>query len=180
MPYPPAFVCTRGLSTEMNWNAVGAVGEVVGAIAVVLTLIYLAHQVRLGRLATEAASVDALAAGWNTLNVHLLSDPALMRVYVEGFADPEALSELEQAQLVIMAQSYINHFQAVNKRYDAGLLPGNEFEVQAAGISQNSPGGRWVLERCGITPDLLAVTDRHRGAPRPDGFVGIRDGAPRT
>mgnify|MGYP003300637055 CR=1 FL=1 len=30
----------------MNWEAMGAIGEVVGAIAVVLTLAYLAIQVR--------------------------------------------------------------------------------------------------------------------------------------
>ena len=50
----------------MNWDAIGAVGEVVGAFAVVLTLIFLAREVRLSRLANEAASVDALATGWNS------------------------------------------------------------------------------------------------------------------
>jgi len=30
----------------MNWNAMGAIGELVGAVAVVITLIYLAAQIR--------------------------------------------------------------------------------------------------------------------------------------
>ena len=30
----------------MNWDAVGAIGEIVGALAVVITLVYLAIQVR--------------------------------------------------------------------------------------------------------------------------------------
>ena len=30
----------------MNWEAIGAIGEIVGALAVVLTLGYLANQVR--------------------------------------------------------------------------------------------------------------------------------------
>ena len=30
----------------MNWDAIGAVGEMVGAVAVVLTLVYLAVQSR--------------------------------------------------------------------------------------------------------------------------------------
>ena len=37
----------------MNWGAIGAVGEILGAIAVVLTLVYLAVQVR---YAKEAAT----------------------------------------------------------------------------------------------------------------------------
>lgn len=30
----------------MNWEAIGAIGELIGALAVVLTLVYLAVQVR--------------------------------------------------------------------------------------------------------------------------------------
>jgi hypothetical protein len=36
----------------MNWEAIGAIGEIVGAIAVIITLIYLAYQVRYAKLAT--------------------------------------------------------------------------------------------------------------------------------
>lgn len=35
-----------GRRRHLNWNAVGAVGEITGAIAVVLTLFYLARQIR--------------------------------------------------------------------------------------------------------------------------------------
>ena len=31
----------------MNWDAIGAIGELVGALAVFLTLIYLATQIRI-------------------------------------------------------------------------------------------------------------------------------------
>ncbi len=36
----------------MNWEAIGAIGEILGAFAVVLTLAYLAVQVRYAKLAT--------------------------------------------------------------------------------------------------------------------------------
>ena len=36
----------------MNWEALGAVGEIVGALAVVVTLAYLALQVRTARKTT--------------------------------------------------------------------------------------------------------------------------------
>ena len=39
----------------MNWDAIGAVGEILGAIAVVATLLYLARQIR----AQQASSADA-------------------------------------------------------------------------------------------------------------------------
>ena len=46
----------------MNWEAIGAIGEFVGAVAVVVTLIYLAVQVRRGTSTTQAASIPAAAA----------------------------------------------------------------------------------------------------------------------
>jgi hypothetical protein len=40
----------------MNWEAVGAVGEILGAIAVLVTLIYLATQIKQHTLATRAVT----------------------------------------------------------------------------------------------------------------------------
>ncbi len=43
----------------MNWEAIGAVGEIIGAIAVVVSLIYLSIQIRAGTKATKAAAFQA-------------------------------------------------------------------------------------------------------------------------
>jgi hypothetical protein len=38
----------------MNWDAIGAISEIVGALSVVITLIYLAVQVRMSRIQSAA------------------------------------------------------------------------------------------------------------------------------
>ena len=38
----------------IDWNAVGAIAEVVGAVAVMATLVYLARQIRHGSRSVEA------------------------------------------------------------------------------------------------------------------------------
>ena len=43
----------------MNWEAIGAVGETVGALAVLVTLVYLAVQIRQNTKAVQAAAVDS-------------------------------------------------------------------------------------------------------------------------
>ena len=43
----------------MNWEAIGAVGETVGALAVLVTLVYLAMQIRQNTKAVQAAAVDS-------------------------------------------------------------------------------------------------------------------------
>jgi hypothetical protein len=45
----------------MNWEAIGAIGEIVGAVAVVATLIYLANQIRVAGTAAESAGSYASA-----------------------------------------------------------------------------------------------------------------------
>ena len=45
-----------------NWEAIGAIGEILGAIAVVATLAYLAVQIRESRTATAADIYQTRAA----------------------------------------------------------------------------------------------------------------------
>ena len=49
----------------MNWEAVGAVGEVLGAFAVVLTLVYLAVQIRQNTSSTRASTYSDTTDGWH-------------------------------------------------------------------------------------------------------------------
>ena len=39
----------------MNWDAIGAVGEIIGAVAVVVTLVHLSRQIRLANIAGIAS-----------------------------------------------------------------------------------------------------------------------------
>ena len=45
----------------MNWEAIGAIGEIVGAVAVVFTLIYLTIQLRQNTATVKAATYQAVA-----------------------------------------------------------------------------------------------------------------------
>ncbi|MGD2047251.1 MAG: hypothetical protein PVJ80_13005 [Gemmatimonadota bacterium] len=44
----------------MNWEAIGATAELVGAVAVLVSLIYLANQIRQGTAATRVQTVQHL------------------------------------------------------------------------------------------------------------------------
>ncbi len=72
----------------MNWEAVGAIGETVGAVGVIITLIYLATQLRQNTLALRVASIDSTTKVGNDIRTSLLSDPELTAIYTRGLADP--------------------------------------------------------------------------------------------
>ena len=48
----------------MNWEAIGAIGEVLGAVAVILTLAYLAVQIRQNTSSTRASTYSNTTDGW--------------------------------------------------------------------------------------------------------------------
>jgi hypothetical protein len=63
----------------MNWEAIGAIGEVVGAAGVIASLIYLAAQIRQNTRSVEAAAYQSVAEG--------LADAAF-RLVGRGSSDP--------------------------------------------------------------------------------------------
>lgn len=68
----------------MNWDAVGAVGEVVGAVAVVATLAYLATQVRYAKAATVDANRLVRANGVREMMLAMVTNDEAREGIIKG------------------------------------------------------------------------------------------------
>ena len=64
----------------MNWDAIGAVGEISGAIAVVVTLIYLTVQIKQNSQQIRLASSQVATNSYSSRIMDVLSDPAVLPV----------------------------------------------------------------------------------------------------
>ena len=64
----------------MNWDAIGAVGEILGAAAVVATLIYLARQMRQEARANTAEVMGSWLADYNGMVLEILRDPEIAQI----------------------------------------------------------------------------------------------------
>src|SRR5262245_36650020 len=82
----------------MNWEAIGAVSEALGAVAVFITLVYLALQIRHNSAVLEAQSEDAIATGFMNLNAVVAGNSELGRVFVQGCEDYATLNADERIQ----------------------------------------------------------------------------------
>ena len=60
----------------MNWDAIGAIAELVGAVGVIATLVYLARQINQNTSTVRSAAAAAHAQANQTLNVMLSQDAA--------------------------------------------------------------------------------------------------------
>ena len=118
----------------MTWDAVGALAETMGALAVVITLVYLSKEVRANtRSVRRATTHDALQsiAGFNQF---VASDPALVDVFWRGTGDPDSLDEEEWRRFVSLASTLVRRFELLYLDHLDGTLPAEIWAAQEANI----------------------------------------------
>jgi hypothetical protein len=110
----------------MNWDAIGAGGEVFGAVAVVVSVVYLAIQVRKQTEESKLAATRDLAAQFQAGLDMLAQDGELISIWAVGVRDYRSLPNEERLRLsmyfqrmtrVIEAQYLHLHTENVNSAY---------------------------------------------------------------
>jgi len=82
----------------MNWDAVGAIGELISGVVVVATLIYLARQMKQNTEATQAQTTASVALEMEQSLLVLAQNSDLAAAYQKALRRQE-LSETEQIRL---------------------------------------------------------------------------------
>jgi hypothetical protein len=90
----------------MNWEAIGAVGEIVSALAVLVTLIYLAIQVRHSRREQQASAIRANRMERREFHTALRDSPYIPIIYVKIESGDELTAEEEHRLLQHNAASW--------------------------------------------------------------------------
>jgi len=87
----------------MNWDAIGAIGETIGAIAVVVSILYLAIQIRSNTRATKASASFDATHSWATSNEQA---PQFSDELIEAFrktydpkCDPKSFTDIENIRI---------------------------------------------------------------------------------
>ena len=132
----------------MNWDAIGAVGEILGALAVFCTLIYLAVQIRQNTNAVRASGVDAAISKVNDVREALFSNEQLTKIYVQGSKDSESLDEEAILRYRLLVH---NILLAESNMYAQSALTGlseSNWETQLLIVIRviSTPGGIWFWE----------------------------------
>ena len=80
----------------MNWNALGAIGEIVGAAGVIVSLLYLASQVRSNSRQLRHSSAQAVLDKLNGLIGQLAFTAGAGDVWTRGLSGLDALNDDEE------------------------------------------------------------------------------------
>ncbi len=106
----------------MNLNDLANIGQVIGALAVVVSLIYVAAQIRQNTNAVRAATAQSLHehfASWYHL---IASDASLAELATRGLKDYASLSDTEKARFVSLFMAFLAYFQNAFLKWKQGLL----------------------------------------------------------
>jgi hypothetical protein len=107
----------------MNWEAIGAVGEIIGAIAVVGTIGYLALQTRQANRLARANAVLSLQSEMRSHRGAVVFDPELSRIIAkveENIGDE--LSEMDRFKLRVRLESTLSSIESVYIQYESGVI----------------------------------------------------------
>ncbi len=96
----------------MNWEAISAIGEAVGAIAVVISLVYLAVQIRQNTRqiassmeATQLAAFERNIESGNRVREFFLLNPSLAELYGRGRQSYSDLNPSDKVKFELMLRN---------------------------------------------------------------------------
>ena len=75
----------------MNWEAISAIGQIVGAVGVIISVIYLALQVRSNARQTRLASMRSMSDAFNQWLQSLAENAEFGDLYYRGMRDFESI-----------------------------------------------------------------------------------------
>jgi len=150
---------------RMNWEAIGAIGEVVGALGVIVSLIYLATQIRRSDQTARAESIRSVLDGYRERSVvHSFTNPDVPDLFAKGLTDFDTLDASEKRRFFYLFAENIFQVQQAMELHQSGLLPKIDYEAwlyYTATLVQ-TPGGKkvWPHIAVTITPTIRDVIDR--------------------
>jgi NAD(P)-dependent dehydrogenase (short-subunit alcohol dehydrogenase family) len=96
----------------MHWDAVGSIGEIIGAATVVVSVVYLAFQVKKQTEESKLAAARDLAAQFQTALDLLVQDKKLVDIWGRAVQNYMALSNDERLRIAIYMQRFTRVLEA--------------------------------------------------------------------
>ena len=105
----------------MNWEAVGALAELFGAAGVIVTLVFLAHQIQQNTSAVRASTNHALTEQRNDLNVKFGLDPAATELLLRGSRSFDDLDFSERYRHSLLMRAIVGICEDAFVQYTEGM-----------------------------------------------------------
>lgn len=138
------------------------VAEVVSAIAVVVSILYLAHQIGENTAAIQFETNRGLQE-LQTAADEWEQDPSFVEVMIRGDSFPDSLSDVEWAQYARHRSQWLNVWSLAYDGYQKGTLDLKQWEAWDGSYGMCSAGARRVWEENAFwwPDDFREIVDGH-------------------
>ena len=152
----------------MNWEAIGAVGEVGGAIAVVATLVYLARQIQSGTRAAAAATTWDASRLLAEYHGRMNQRPELASILFRGYAGPDGLDDQERMQFLAMTAEIFHIMEGLYRQWRLGFLSDEAWRPIERGLRRQLQTSLidewWASEMAVLSDEFRHYVDSIRDA----------------
>ena len=153
----------------MNWDAIGAVAEAVGALGVIATLLYLATQVRQATRAAKADFFFRSIEGLVDFNLRVADNDALPELFWKTLESPDRLTDAEERRSRHLLSGLFRAGERTYFAYRSDLIGEEVFRSQIGLMARLSrmPGGvGWIRTwGPGLDPGYLRALEEHGDLP---------------
>ena len=150
----------------MNWEAIGAIAEIAGILILIVSVVYLAIQVRDSNRIAQAQSVQSvLDAQRDRSIIPWIVNPEIGDVFAAGHQSLESLSATDKRRFYLTLTEMVFHLQNVMQLYDKGLITGEEYQTFLSFTATliTTPGGSkaWGYMKTQMTPSVVRLLEAY-------------------
>lgn len=137
----------------MNWEALGAIANLLAAVGVIATLMYLSIQIRQNTKAVRSSSIQNLVQSFSTTAQAAVENEHIIPLLLKGNAGVDGLTEVERARLHFWFIMTFRRFEGVYFQRDLGIVDADVidgFERSHVAILASKSAQQWWADSKGI------------------------------
>jgi hypothetical protein len=155
----------------MNWEMISAVGQMLGAVGVIISIIYLAAQIRNQNKESRRAAMNVLTTHWSDLNRTLVENPEMAVLFLRAM---KSFDELDGASKLRVG-AHLGRFLRFADSLYLGVLDGTLDRRLWRGYERTLadtaayPGFQewWATRKHWHTDEFSALIDQHIQTAKP-------------
>ncbi len=135
----------------MNWEAVGAIGEILGAAGVIGSLVFVGWQLLQNTDALRTATSNSHMEIYSSLSIHIAENREMATLYLSGLTDFSSLDDIDRVRFVAFMSSAFRYYETSFVQHSKGNLDDelwDNIETQLRDMT-TAPGVRswWEMRR---------------------------------
>lgn len=147
----------------MNWEAMGAIGEVVGAVGVIVSLLYLALQIRQSSNVTRSATRQAISTTQIELVMRIAENPDLRATIGRWYEDGSTPMQDDDICDFMLRRAMLRAYENQYHQFKYGTFDADMWNTYSDGIKSTllSAKGRawWEMNRSQYSSDFVSFVE---------------------